>query len=126
MKIKDIIKGDVIVVEPDITLKEAVQIMSKNKIGSLVVIKERQVVGIITERDILKNINSLNNKISSVMTKNIIFINSDSYVENAAILMAKNKIKRLLVVDKDALFGIITATDILANSDKINDDFYFF
>ncbi|MBM3228681.1 CBS domain-containing protein [Candidatus Pacearchaeota archaeon] len=126
MKIKEIIKGDVIVIEPDLTLKEAAQIMSKNKIGSLAVIKNREILGIITERDVLKNIDSLKSKVSSVMTKKIISIDSDSYVENAATLMAKNKIKRLLVVDGGSLVGIITATDILANSNRLNDDFYFF
>ena len=126
MKIKEMIKGNVIVIEPDLTLKEAAQIMSKNHIGSLAVIKNREIVGIITERDVLRNVTSLNSKVSSVMTKKIISIDSDSYIENAAALMAKNKIKRLLVVDGDALVGIITATDILANSDRLNDDFYFF
>ena len=126
MKIKEIIKENVIAIGPDLTLKEAAQIMSKNQIGSLAVIENKKILGIITERDVLKNIDSLKSKVSSVMTKKIISIDSDSYVENAAALMAKNKIKRLLVVEGGSLVGIITATDILANSDRLNDDFYFF
>ena len=39
--------------------------------------------------------------------------------------MASHKIKRLPVVDKEKLVGIITATDIIANSDILNEDFFF-
>jgi len=68
MKVKEIMNR-VLVIDSDIALKKAAEIMSKKGIGCLVVMKGKKVEGIITERDILKNISSLNKKISSVISK---------------------------------------------------------
>lgn len=123
MKVKDIMKKDVIIIEPEITLKEAARIMSKKNIGSLAIVNKKEIAGIITERDILKNIDALNKKVSSFMTKKVISIDSYKHIEIAADLMSHNKIKRILVTEGDKLKGIITATDIIANSDLLNDSF---
>jgi len=63
MKIKDVM-NKVIVIEHDVSVKEAAQIMSNKNIGSLVVLKNNKIVGIITEKDIMKNISFLSKKIS--------------------------------------------------------------
>jgi CBS domain-containing protein len=47
-------------------------------------------------------------------------------IDDAATLMAENKIKRLLVTDKKKLVGIITVTNIIANSDVLNESFSMF
>ena len=62
---------------------------------------------------------------SKVMTKTLITISSDKNLEDAASLMHKRKIKRLLVVDSGELVGIITATDLIANADMLNKSFSF-
>ena len=99
--------------------------MSKNQIGSLIVVKNNKIVGIVTESDILKNINKLSEKVSSVMSRSVIVVESNETLDEAARLMTKNKIKRLPVINSGKLVGIITATDILANSDELNEDFFF-
>lgn len=122
MKVNDIM-NKAIAVEHEISLKEAAQIMSKRNIGSLIVLKKDKIAGIITERDIMKNICSIDKKISSVMSKNVITIDHDDSIDNTALLMTGHKIKRLPVLEKGKLIGIITATDIVANSDILNEDF---
>lgn len=124
IKVKDIMKK-VITIDKDITLKKAAQIMSKMQIGSLVFMRGKHVAGILTERDVIKHISSLNRKISSIVRKKVISVDLNHKIEEAAMIMAKHKIKRLLVTEKGKLVGIITATDIIANSDILNQASFF-
>ena len=124
MKVSEIM-NKAMVVEDDISLKEAAEIMSDKNMGSLIVMKKESIVGIITDADILKNVSNLSKKISSVMSKNIVTIEHNEDIDNAAHLMAKYRIKRLPVVKKGNLIGILTATDLIANSDALNESFFF-
>src|SRR3989338_7223919 len=122
MKVSELMKK-AIVVEEGISLKNAAKIMSEKAIGSLIVVKGEKIAGIITERDILKNVDQLSSKLSKVMSKNVITISPKKSIDEAALLMSESKIKRLPVVDNGEIVGIITATDIIVHSDALNEDF---
>jgi len=124
MKVNEVM-NKVMAVDSDINLKQAAKILSDKNIGSIVVLKKDKILGIITEKDIINNISNLGKKISNIMTKQVITIDHNDSLDNAALIMASHKIKRLPVVDKEKLVGIITATDIIANSDILNEDFFF-
>ena len=124
MKISNFM-NKVVTVEDDLNLLQVAKLFVRERISSLVMIKNNKAVGIITERDVVKNISSLKKKMSKVMTKTLITISSDKNLEDAASLMHKRKIKRLLVVDSGELVGIITATDLIANADMLNKSFSF-
>jgi len=124
MQVKQVM-NKAIVIDHDVSLKEAAQIMSDRNIGSLIVLKNNKIAGIITEKDIMKNISSLNKKVFEVMNKSVVTIEKNESLDNAALLMTEKKIKRLPVTDKENLVGIITATDIIANSDILNEEFFF-
>jgi CBS domain-containing protein len=110
----------------DITLKEAAKIMSREGIGSLVLLNKRTPQGIITERDVIKNITKINENISKFINKKLITISPNASIDEAADVMAEKKVKRLIVVKKKKLKGIITATDLIANADEFNEDMEFF
>lgn len=125
MKIKEIM-NNAIAVDHDMSLKEAAKIMSDKNIGSLVVVKEDKILGILTERDIMINVANIQKRISAIMAKQIVTIDQGDDMDDAAMIMAKHKIKHLPVVNKDGkLAGIITATDLIAHSDDLNEDFFF-
>lgn len=124
MKVSEIMHSPVSI-EDNLSLKEAAKTMSEKKIGSLIIIRDKRIVGILTENDIITNIQHLETQVSKVMSKNVVTIDSQENISNAAIIMGKNKIKRLPVLKKDALVGIITATDLLANSEEIDEPFFF-
>ena len=124
MKIKEIM-NKAIVIDHDVSAKAAAKIMSNRNIGSLIVLRKNKIAGILTERDIMKNISSLGKRITRIMSKGVITINQGDSVDNAALLMTEKKVKRLPVIDSGRLVGIITATDIVANSDLLNEDFFF-
>lgn len=125
MKIKEIM-NKAIAINHDMSLREAAKLMSGRNIGSLIAVKKDEIAGIITEADIVKNVNNLDKKVSNVMSKQVVTIEQNQSLEDAADSLAKNKIKRLPVVDNnDKLVGVITVTDIIAHSEDISEDFFF-
>jgi CBS domain-containing protein len=120
MIVTEVMNRNVKTVRPEDTVKDAAKVMNENHIGSLVVVSGTgEVVGILTERDILTGVvvtgkNADEVKVSEVMTPNIITITPDKTLEEAADIMTENKIKKLPVVEKGRLVGIITATDLIA------------
>ena len=124
MKVNEVM-NKAFAIEASLNIKQAAKIMSDKKIGSLIVLKNNKIAGIITERDILGHISNLNMKVSAVMAKQVITIDHSRSIDDAAQLMTKEGVKRLPVIDKDKLVGIITGTDIIANSDLLNEEFMF-
>ncbi len=125
MKVEEVM-NKAVAVDHNITLKDAAKLMSDKNIGSLIAVKGDKILGILTERDIMNNISNLGAKISTVMARKVITIDREEDIDEAALLMTKNKIRRLPVVDNDKrLVGIITSTDLIAHSEDISEEFLF-
>jgi len=124
MKVSKIM-NKAIAAEDDVSLRDAAKIMSSKNIGSLIIMNKEKIVGIITERDIMRNVSKLDIKVSLAMSKNVITIDANESLDNAALLMNKHKIKRLPVIKKGVLVGIITVTDILGHAEEWGENFFF-
>lgn len=116
-----------ITVNSTTTIADASEIMRKNKFRRLPVVDIGNLVGIITDRDLQEvspsratslsifELNYLLSKlqVKEVMTKNVITIQANATIEEAALLMYNNKLGGLVVVDDhSSVVGIITETDI--------------
>jgi CBS domain-containing protein len=117
--VRDVMSKDVKVVRPNSSVKEVVATMNKFDRGSIVVVQGNRPVGIITERDILRRIvqpclapETLIAR--QVMTSPVLTTTEMASIDEAAELMAKKRVKKLPVVDKQKLVGIVTFTDIVA------------
>ncbi len=102
-----------ITMDPDQKIYEAQEIMRKYRISGVPVTKNGKLVGILTNRD-LRFVVQLDEKISTVMTKNnLITVPEGTTLEQSKALLHKNRIEKLLVVDKrNNLKGLITIKDI--------------
>ena len=116
--VRDVMSKDVKVVRPDSSVKEVVATMNKFNIGSIVIVQGDRPVGIITERDILRRIvepclapETLTAR--QVMTSPLLTINETASIDEAARLMARRKVKKLPVMNKQKLVGIVTLSDIV-------------
>ena len=123
MLVKDVMKREVIAINPDISIREASKVMSQHNIGSLLVLDDEKLVGILTERDILNLVAKGENldevKVKDVMSRNVITIESDKKIEDAVDLMLKHKIKKLPVMESGKIVGIITTSDIIVAEPKL-------
>jgi len=116
----------VITISPDLPITEAVNLMRREHIRRTPVIKDGKLVGIVSDKDLLNaspspatslsiwEMNYLLSKITvgDVMTKEVLTITTDTPIEEAARIMADNKIGGLPVVKDDRVVGIITETDL--------------
>jgi IMP dehydrogenase len=104
---------DPISIEPDRRLYEVLEIMSKYKISGVPVVKEGNLVGIITNRDLRFETN-LDQKVEAVMTKeNLATARMGITLEESKKILHARRIEKLLVVDEDGkLVGLITIKDI--------------
>jgi len=117
LNVEDVMVEEVVTVEADATVQEAVDLMNKHEIGCLIVVLKGKPVGIITERDMLtrvlaKSIDPEKIRVSDVMSAPLIVGKPEMEVENAVKLMFKTKIKKLPVVQRGRLIGLVTLTDL--------------
>lgn len=101
------------------TLKEALKILVENKIGVVLVLdRTEQVVGILSERDIMrecyKNPRTWDNSpVTQVMTPCVIMVNPDTSLDHVMQLMTENRIRHIPVMKKDELVGIVSIGDVV-------------
>ena len=120
-KSKDIVRSmmskPVRTVQADQPLKVAVARMTDHNIGSLVVVKGEVSVGIITERDIIRELarepgNSLSTPCSDLASVPLVTVGPDMDVWDAFVVMLRNKIRRLPVMNDGKLVGILSERDL--------------
>jgi len=116
--VESIMVQKVITVGSDATVRDAVNLMNKHDIGCLVIVENGKPAGIVTERDMLKRILAQSEElekidIQKVMSKPLIVGKPDMEIENAAQIMFTKKIKKLPIVEKGKLLGLLTLTDLL-------------
>jgi CBS domain-containing protein len=107
------------------TIEKAAETMKKNRIGSLVVVDKEEPIGIVTERDIAYKLvaegKKGDTKVKEVMSKDLKTVGEDKPLIDAAKLMAAHVIRRLPVVRKGKLVGIVAIEDIM-RSEKMGED----
>jgi CBS domain-containing protein len=118
VEVESIMVQKVITIGADATVRDAVNLMNKHDIGCLVIVEKGKPIGIVTERDMLKRILAESEElkktdIQKIMSKPLIVGKPDMEIENAAKIMFTKKIKKLPIVEKGKLLGLLTLTDLL-------------
>lgn len=122
MLVRDILRKKgrhVVTIESHRTIHEAIQSLVANNIGSLLVVDAgQQLVGIFTERDILREVAERADQleetsVGDVMTRNIIIGVPEDSVEYVMGIMTQNRIRHLPVLAGEELVGIISIGDVV-------------
>ncbi len=119
--VRDILKtkdGKIQTISPKATVYEALEKMSEKEIGALVVMENKKVVGIISERDyarkiILQGKTSKKTLVKEVMSSHLFSVTPDTTVEDAMVLMTGKHVRHLPVFEKSKFVGIISIGDVL-------------
>jgi CBS domain-containing protein len=122
--VRDVMTTKVLTITPEASVARAAKLMAKNSVGSIVVVKSRKPVGILTERDLLMKVLSADLKpsripVKRIMSSPVVTITPDTDIADAARIMARSNIRRLPVVEGGKLVGIITTMDIMRVSPEL-------
>jgi len=118
LKIEDVMVDEVISVQEKATVRKAAELMNKHGIGCLVVVKKGKPVGIVTETDMVKKVvldsaDPKETNVAKIMSRPLVVGNPKMDVDEATRIMRTRKIKKLPIVKKGRLVGLITTTDIV-------------
>jgi CBS domain-containing protein len=122
MKVRDVLKlkGDrIFIIEPEATMPEAVARLVENNIGSLPVVdRDGQLVGVISERDLIRELHDRGDQFSeiqvrAVMTLDPVVCDIDDDVEEVMGLMSERRIAKVPVIERGHLAGIVSVGDVI-------------
>jgi CBS domain-containing protein len=130
MKVREIMSRPIITEDEDTPVTKVAADMDELGIGSVVITSEGKPAGIITERDIalkvlLKNKRASEVKAKEIMAFPLVTIEPETSVDEACKLAARKHIKRLPVVEKGMLIGIVSIRDLLTRKPEYVREFYF-
>jgi len=116
-QLRDIMIKRVITITRDKSAQEAAKLMAEHSAGSLIVVNGDDIVGIVTERDLVrkvctKDVASSKVALTDVMSSPVISAEPDMPIEIAVQRMFNNKIRRLPILENGKLVGIVTVSDL--------------
>ncbi len=121
MNVATILKAkgsEVETVGPDYTLGEVARLLSAKRIGAVLVMEGMHLLGILSERDIVKSIGvsgaeALDRRVREIMTSRIVTCGLNDSVDELMDMMTEGRFRHLPVVDNDRLVGIISIGDVV-------------
>lgn len=116
MKVKDVMDRNVVNIDSEASVDEAVKLMLQHKVWSLVVERKGATLGVVTERDIIrrcvaKGLLASQTPVGTIVSSPLITIGPDATLREAMDLMAAKDIRRLFIVDKGKIVGRVTQTE---------------
>jgi len=115
--VKDMMQKQIVSIDISLTVKEAAKIMDGTGVSCLVITKEKIPVGIVTERDFVTRITSLDKSsstsVQNVMSSPLITVSPSDTARKLAELMKEKNIHKVPVMEGNQLVGIVTATDLI-------------
>jgi signal-transduction protein with cAMP-binding, CBS, and nucleotidyltransferase domain len=108
----------IVSINPEDSVLDAIRLMAEKSIGSLVVMKDQELLGIMSERDyarkvIIKGKSSESTAVSEIMTVNVFTTSSSETVNDCMSLMTEKKIRHLPVVEDNTVIGMISIGDLV-------------
>ena len=117
IKVRDAMVKKVLTIGYDESLQDAVKVMGKKHVGSLLVTKKGKPAAIFTERDLITKVLakgvSLKKKVGEYSSSPLTVIGPDMDLKDAARAMTQLRIRRLPVIEKGEVVGVITSADIV-------------
>jgi len=117
LKAKDVMTKEVMTISPDATLSDLIELLIAKEISGMPVVgDDGKMIGIISEKDILNFAFSGNlhhTKVKEAMSKNVTSFSPDADVDAIALAIGQHQFRRVPIVDKGKVVGIISRRDII-------------
>ena len=125
MLIRDILRkkgSKTITTSKETKIVDIAHILTKEKIGAIIIIEKEKVIGILSERDIVQAFTQKksvrNTQVHELMTKNVITCSLEDNNEDLLTLMVTKKFRHLPVLEKNKLIGIVSIGDLVKDRTK--------
>ena len=122
MNIRDVMTPNPRTVSPDDSIQQAARIMRDEDTGAIPVVENGRPIGIVTDRDIVVRAvaegGQLNRTVRDVVTTGVVSATPDMSTRRANELMSEHQIRRLTVVERDRLVGIVSIGDLAVKEGK--------
>jgi CBS domain-containing protein len=110
--------GDVLSIDADASVLEAVQLMVEMNVGSLLVTEGGEITGIVTERDYLRRVTlegrtERNTEVREIMSSPLIVVTPETQIDECMALMTDRRIRHLPVVEDDEVVGLVSIGDLV-------------
>jgi CBS domain-containing protein len=121
MRIADVLRNKgaaVSTINQEATVQELLAGLAEHNIGAMVVVDSKGVVGMVSERDIVRQLHAhgasvLSRPISTIMTSTVATCTKTDTVDSISLLMTKNRVRHVPVLDGDKLIGIVSIGDVV-------------
>ncbi|MBV9723450.1 MAG: CBS domain-containing protein [Mycobacterium sp.] len=121
MRIADVLRskgGSVMTIEPDATVTELLAGLADHNIGAMVVVGADGVAGIVSERDVVRQLHThgasvLSEPVSKIMTAVVSTCSKSDTVDSLTMLMTENRVRHVPVVEDGELIGIVSIGDVV-------------
>jgi CBS domain-containing protein len=115
--------GDVLEIDGDSSVFEAVQLMVENNVGSLLVTERGEVMGIVTERDYLRRV-TLEGRteeapVREIMSSPLVVATLETTVDECMAMMTDRRIRHIPVVDEEKVVGLVSIGDLVKFKSKL-------
>ena len=126
MAVREIMSVNVVTITPDEPISDVAKLMNDTDIGAIIIVDKERPVGVVTESDIVRRVVAEGKDpktvtASEVMSSPLIHVTPDTPLTEAMRVMARGNIRRVAVLKKNVLAGIITSRDILRWSPELID-----
>ena len=110
----NLIKRKCITISEDSTISDLADLLTLNNIGAVVVVdSNNKAIGIVSERDVIRNHNKNYNYIKNIMTNKLISCDLSISSTNLLEIMNKNKVRHVPIINKGQLLGIVSIGDVV-------------
>ena len=121
MRIADVLRNKgaaVTTINPEATVRELLAGLAEQNIGAMVVVGDEGVLGIVSERDVVRQLHEhgpsmLTRPISKIMTATVATCTKSDTVDEISVLMTKNRVRHVPVLDGNKLIGIVSIGDVV-------------
>lgn len=110
--------SEVWLTSPDASVYEALQLLAEKNIGALIVLRNGELVGVVSERDYARKVvlhgkTSMKTLVKEIMTEEVVTVGSEKTVEEAMAIMTDKRIRHLPVLEGEKILGVVSIGDLV-------------
>ena len=130
MKLASLQRTEVATITPETSIDDVIRLFEENRVRHLPIVRERIPIGMVSEGDVLESVGGLLSayrvstadsttefagptRVDQIMTDNVVAMSPEDSAADAARTMLDQSIRAVIIVDQDAVVGIVTETDFL-------------